>query len=260
MDKIEIYPVLKIRSGKEETITDAVIKEVPVTFFLNEVELTTILCTPEHIPDLAVGHLYTERIIKSVGDISSINVDVKKSLVRVILKDRGFSIEALREAEARDPGCFSTRSYFRVSGDDLLKKIESDQRIGSADIAGLVRDVQKSSTLYAKTGGVHNAALCKRDKVLFFNEDIGRHNAVDKVIGRCINKNISIDDKIVVTSGRISSAVLQKIVRASIPILISRSAPTSEAIRLSNVFGVTLIGFARGKRFNVYSNIHRIVI
>ena len=125
--------------------------------------------------------------------------------------------------------------------------------------SGLVRDVQKCSTLYATTGGVHNAALCNKDEVLFFNEDIGRHNAVDKVIGRCINKNIPIDDKIVVTSGRISSAVLQKIVRASIPILISRSAPTSEAIRLSKVFGVTLIGFARGKRFNVYSNSHRIV-
>ena len=97
--------------------------------------------------------------------------------------------------------------------------------------------------------------LCvTRTKYFFFNEDIGRHNAVDKVIGRCINKNIPIDDKIVVTSGRISSAVLQKIVRASIPMLISRSAPTSEAIRLSKVFGVTLIGFAIGKRFNVYIN------
>lgn len=259
MKKIETHPVLKIRGDKEETITDVVIKEAPVTFFLNEVELTTILCTPEYIPDLAVGHLYTERIIKSVDEIASINFNEKKGLVRVDLKDRKFSIEALREAETIDPGCFSTRTFFRVYGDDLLKKIESDQRISSADVAGLVRDVQKSSTLYAKTGGVHNAALCKRDKVLFFNEDIGRHNAVDKVIGRCINKNISLYDKIVVTSGRISSAVLQKIVRASIPILISRSAPTSEAIRLSKVFGVTLIGFARGKRFNVYSNSHRIV-
>ena len=79
MEKIESYPVLKIRGDQEKTITDVVIKEVPVTFYLNEVELTTILCTPEHITDLAVGHLYTERIIKSVDDIASINYDKKKS-------------------------------------------------------------------------------------------------------------------------------------------------------------------------------------
>ena len=84
MDKIESHPVLKIRGDKEETITDAVIKEVPVTFFLNEVELTTILCTPEYIIDLAVGHLYTERIIKSVDEIASINFNEKKGFVREI--------------------------------------------------------------------------------------------------------------------------------------------------------------------------------
>jgi FdhD protein len=259
MEKIEIHRVLKIRGEKDKTISDEIIREVPFTIFLNGLELVTILCTPEYIPDLAVGYLYTERIIKKADDISSLKFDEKKSSVSVVLTGRNFSAEALREAETIEPGCFSTRSFFRVSGVELLSKVESDQALSRDNIAALIRDVHKSSILYATTGGVHNAALCEPDKLLFFSEDIGRHNAVDKVIGRCINNNISIDDKIIITSGRISSAILQKIVRASVPILISRSAPTSEAIRLSNVFGVTLIGFARGKRFNVYSNSYRII-
>jgi FdhD protein len=259
MEKIETHQILKIRGDEENRISDHVIKEVPITVYLNGLELATILCTPEYVPDLAVGYLYTERIIKNADDISSLKYDEKKSTVRVVLKERNFSAEALREAETIEPGCFSTRSFFRISGVDLLTKVESDLTLGRENLAALVREVQKSSTLYAATGGVHNAALCEPDRVLFFSEDIGRHNAVDKVIGLCINNSISIDDKIIITSGRISSAILQKIVRASVPILISRSAPTSEAVRLSKVFGVTMIGFARGKRFNVYSNSYRIV-
>jgi FdhD protein len=114
------------------------------------------------------------------------------------------------------------------------------------------------SELFKATGGVHGAALCDADNLLIFSEDIGRHNAVDKIFGECILKDISMDNRIIITSGRVSSEILLKVARASIPLLISKSATTNLAVKLANELGVTLIGFVRGERMNVYTHRWRI--
>jgi FdhD protein len=107
---------------------------------------------------------------------------------------------------------------------------------------------------------VHSAALCTEDKILLFYEDIGRHNAIDKILGRCLLESIPTRDRIMITSGRVSSEIISKVINAEIPFLISSSAPTSESIKLARVFGVTLIGFVRGERFNIYSNEWRVKV
>lgn len=259
MNKTEIYPIIKIKGEKRDHLPDEVVTEIPITIFVNDFELATILCTPEDLPDLTAGFLYSEMLINKIDDIISIENDEKKGIVRVSVKE---NINPLKDRVYKrliTPGCFYTQSLFSFSSTNTLKKIESTIKIPGTGIIQIIREMQQRSVLFRKTGGVHTSAICTRDKVLFFNEDIGRHNAMDKVIGRCLHKGVSMDDKVILTSGRVSSAVLLKIVRASIPVLISRTAPTSEAVKLAKVFGVTLICFARGRRFNIYSNAWRII-
>ncbi len=121
-----------------------------------------------------------------------------------------------------------------------------------------MKEFQRRSDLYRTTGGVHSAALCDSEKILVFSEDVGRHNAVDKIFGRCLLEDIPTDDRMVVTSGRISSEILLKVARRRIPLIASKSAPTDLGVKLANDLGITLLGFVRGKRMNVYANRWRI--
>jgi len=123
----------------------------------------------------------------------------------------------------------------------------------------MAKEFQQRSQIFRTTGGVHSAALCDTEGILVFSEDIGRHNAIDKIFGECILRDIPTDDHIIITSGRISSEILLKIAKRNVPILISKAAPTNLGISLANDLGVTLVGFVRGKRMNVYANEWRVV-
>jgi len=114
------------------------------------------------------------------------------------------------------------------------------------------------SRVFKATGGVHSAALCDTQNILVFSEDIGRHNAIDKIFGECILEDIPTDEHLIITSGRVSSEILLKVAKRSIPILISKSAPTNLGVRLADDLGITLIGFVRGERMNVYTNKWRV--
>ena len=118
----------------------------------------------------------------------------------------------------------------------------------------LIKEFNKSSQLFLDTGGVHSCALCDINKIIIFKEDIGRHNALDKVLGKALLEDIDFRDKIILTSGRISSEILIKTAKRQIPVIVSRSAPTSLSIDIAKKLNITLIGFARGKRMNIYSN------
>ncbi len=113
--------------------------------------------------------------------------------------------------------------------------------------------------MYSKTGGVHSAALASENEIFIFKEDIGRHNAIDKVIGEGLKKECVFESKIMISSGRISSEVLFKVQKARIPLLVSQSAPTNQAVKLARDMEITLVGFARGNRMNVYSKEERII-
>jgi FdhD protein len=136
---------------------------------------------------------------------------------------------------------------------------ESHINISPADVLNLVKTFVERSELFQATGGLHSAALCDTEKILLFSEDIGRHNAIDKVFGECILKDIRTDDRIMITSGRISSEILLKVAKRNIPILISKSPPTNLGVKLAEGVGITLIGFARGERMNIYTNGWRVV-
>jgi FdhD protein len=270
LSKTDSLPVLRFRKEREETAQDTLVTEAPLTVYLNGEELVTILCTPEFLVELTVGYLYSEGFIGKKEDIVSLTFDERRPSVAVGTSLR-VDVRELYEKRKRliTPGCIDAAGLEALGPGDLrrdpgaagtepLKFRSLEPSIRAADIQAVLREVNGLAKLYRETGGVHNAALCGGREVLFFSEDIGRHNALDKVIGHSLLEGITLGDKTVITSGRISSPVVMKMARALIPVLVSRSAPTSEAARLAEAFGLTLIGFARGNRFNVYSNGWRI--
>ena len=254
---MENLKILKIKGNGFEQIEDFLVEEVPLTIVANDNELVTLLCSPMDIEDLVTGFLFTSGLITKKDDLKRIKIDKKRWTVYVehiedvLMKGRTFK-------RVYTSGCGKGTLFYNAF--DLIKreKNTSDLKISKNFIFTLMKDFQNNSHLFKKTGGVHSAALADKKKMLAFKDDIGRHNAIDKVIGFCLNKDILLKDKILLTSGRISSEVLFKAQKVGFPIIISRSAPTNQAVKLAQEMKITLIGFVRGHSMNIYSEPERV--
>ncbi len=257
-DRIENLSVVRIVGQKKKEAKDAVIREIPLTIFLNNKELITLLCTPENLKYLAVGFLSSEGFIKNRKDIKKLVLDEEKGMAWIEVKENKDFVKKLMFKRLITSGCGKGTTFYSAVDAAVSKKIDSKKNISFQQVTNLVNRIQQSSLLYRSTGGVHSAALCNEEDILIFSEDIGRHNAIDKIFGECILKDIPTEDKIVITSGRVSSEILLKVAKKNIPIIISRSAPTNLAVKLATKLGVTVIGFARGKRMNIYANDWRV--
>jgi len=253
MRTFDEIPIIRISDGNAEKKTDAVVTEEPLTIIANGVELATIICTPENQRELVVGFLFSERRIADGSDILTLEMDEGRGVARVGTKVREGVDAPQAVSRVITPGCFFYTAY--VEG---VEEVRSNLSVTSAQILSLIGSSVKQSALYQGTGGVHSAALCMPERVIVFREDIGRHNAIDKIIGHCLLNHIPMTDHLLLTSGRISSAVTAKIINARIPIVASSSAPTTEGVHLAHKFGITLVGFARGKRISVYAGASRI--
>lgn len=232
---MEKVAITKIRGNIKETVEDVVTEEIPFTLVVGGQELVTLLCSPSDLEDLVRGFLFTSGLIRKIDEVKKIVLNNEQWTAYIEIVDSAVDI--------------MHRS-----------KIVSDLKIKSSYVNALMTDFQKKSQEYLETGGVHSAALADEKEILVFREDIGRHNAIDKVIGHTILKNNSFQKKILITSGRISSEVLFKVRKCSIPIVISKSAPTNQALKHAREMDITLLGFARGKRMNIYSGEKRITI
>lgn len=257
-ERTEYLPIVQIIEETKEIKTDVVVRELPLTIFLNNKELVTLLCTPENLRDLAVGFLYSEGILQSKEEIDKMALDKRRGIIWIEIKGDKDFIKKLMFKRLIPSGCGQGATFYKVADATSCKEVDSDLRISSQSALNLAKKMQQQSQLYKATGGVHSAALCDNSELLVFSEDIGRHNAIDKIFGKCLLEGINTDNKIILTSGRISSEILLKVAKRNIPIIISRSAPTNLAIKLANKLKVTLIGFARGKRINIYANYFRI--
>ena len=138
--------------------------------------------------------------------------------------------------------------------------IDSDIKVDWRKILGFFSILNEGSEFFRKTGGVHSCALCSCDDILISHEDVGRHNAIDKVIGESVLTDLSLDDKILINSGRISSEMTIKTIKKNIPILVSRSAPTALSVSIAKQFNLTLIGFVRENRMNIYNGHERLIV
>lgn len=237
------FSVLKIRGERpRNTVEDMVATEFPLTIVLNEEELTTLLCTPKDLEYLAVGFLASKGFIKGREDIKEVIVDDKRGKVKV---------------ETKEKKEINRRLLFKQTPKTIIQ-VNSRLEIEEGQIFSLVDKFQGLSPLFRITGGVHTAALCSEEEILTQSDDIGRHNAIDKVFGKCILKDILTDDRIMITSGRISHDILLKVAMRKIPVIISVSAPTDMAVELAASWGITLIGFARERRMNIYTESWRV--
>lgn len=245
----ERYEFQKWESHDAETIV-----ETPVLLTVNGEAWITFMCTPVNLEALAVGFLFNEGIIEKMDEVTDVRVCEHGDNVDVWLNRSVQQPVSWR----RTSGCTGG-----VTAVDLLAKpdisFNGDQpKVSPEAIGHLVEMLFESQELYRETGGVHTSALCDGEKVLLSAEDIGRHNTLDKIAGLCLMDNVWPETRILITTGRISSEMLQKAARLHAPILISRTSPSSLSIEMAERYGITLIGYARRGRFNVYTNIQRI--
>ena len=246
INKTERLPILRVtEKGKDNTV-DEVVTEFPLSITLNSHEVVTLLCSPANLKYLAIGFLFSEGLIKSKDDIKEIVVDDERGVVQV--KTTGsLSLPSFRPLITSGGG--RAPFYHHAQA-----KVESDIEISAQEVFALIDEFVQRSAVFKATAGVHSAALCDTKSILVFSEDIGRHNALDKIFGECLIKDIPTAGRLVITSGRVSSEMLLKVAKRDVPLLISKSAPTNMGVRLASDLGITLIGFARGKRMNIYAN------
>ncbi len=245
----EQYEFQKWKSFDAETIV-----ETPVSLTVNGEVWITFMCTPIHLEALAVGFLYNEGIIEEMAEVADVKVCEHGDNVDVWLNHAAQQPTSWR----RTSGCTGG-----VTAVDLLAKpnisLSRVNFVVEPDAVGrLVEMLFESQSLYRETGGVHTSALSDGEKILVSAEDIGRHNTLDKIAGLCLMNNIFPEKRILITTGRISSEMLQKAARLNAPILISRTSPSSLSIEMAERYGITLIGYARKHRYNVYSNSQRV--
>jgi FdhD protein len=250
--------IIRIDKSGRKNYQDEVSDEIPLTIHLDGKELLTLLCSPESLKEFSAGFLYSAGIIKSINDINTITIDSQRWISHVELKNKTEAAQFMFK-RMYTSGCGRGVLFYNTL--DLLhrRKINSNLKIHSAKITELMASFQNSSTAFKQTGGVHSCALSDGENILIFKEDIGRHNALDKVIGEALFKGLDMRDFVVLTSGRVSSEIVLKAGKTRSPFLISRSAPTDQAVKLSKDLNLTLIGFVRGERMNVYAGQERII-
>jgi len=229
-------PVSRITKGSRNNIEDLVARELPITIILNNREMVTLPCSPKDLDHLAIGYLVSEGLINGKGEIEKVLVNEQAGTVEV---------ETGGDKSASRP-------------DKKVNKIESRLTISSDEVFDLMDKFIRRSEVFEATGGVHSAALCDRQSIIAFKEDIGRNNAIDKLFGECVLNDIPVDERAAIVSCRISSEILLKIARRKVPVIISKSPPTDLGVKLADEFGITLLGFVRGKRMNAYTHDWRI--
>jgi FdhD protein len=246
----------RISAKERQKVCGQVVREMPLTIRLNGKELLTTLCSPDSLEYLVMGILSAEGYISDRGDVTSLKIDSDSNAADVTTGiEIDFGKKSLKPLVA---SCGIKGS----SGLDLLTTLKPaafSVAVTTLQVQSLVKFFLHSSVVYAATHGVHSAALCAPEKILIFKEDIGRHNALDKVFGAALLQGTSLNDKIVITSGRISSEILLKVAARGVQVLISKAPPTDLGVRLANRLNVTLVKAVPGVDLIVYSGDARVI-
>lgn len=258
-ESLSIFPIEKIREDRREREKNFIIAERPVTIFLNDKEIITLLATPEYLKELAVGFLLTEGWLREDKPVESIAED-PAGTVRIKVKYRTPLAEKFFLKRTITSGCGRGVIYYNVLDALGMPKIRSGQKIGGGLIYDLMQELNRRSLLYHQSGSVHGAAIADREGIKIFCEDIGRHNAVDKVLGSAFLQGYSPAGKILLTTGRVSSEILVKAAKRRIPFIFSYSGPTDLAVKMAQEVGITLAGYIRGRRMKIYAHQQRIKI
>ena len=247
-------------SGIDQTgakIDTSVTVERALTIFLNSQEIVTAMTINDYPEYLAVGYLLNQNMLLADDVVESVDYDEELSIV-VVRTTRKTNYEKKLKKKVQTSGC----AQGTVFG-DLMEALEDvslpDTELRTSWLYKLASEINTTPSLYLEAGAIHGCVLAREDVPLVYMEDVGRHNAVDKIAGWMFNEKISPSDKIFYTTGRLTSEMVIKTVRMGIPILISRSGFTAWGVELARKANLTLIGRARGKRFVALAGEKRIV-
>jgi FdhD protein len=243
---------ISLHGGTTKPIDDEIVDEVLACISVNGRELATFMCSPNELDKLALGFLYNEGIIESMKDVASLHLS-KSDCVEIFLNKEFTPPERLIVTAGCGGG---------VTFDDFSKRHDPlilDTRIAPEELSALMKQVHLGAELYQRSGGIHTAALADADQILIQVEDLGRHNCVDKIAGAALQRNISTRGKILLTSGRISSEMINKARRLETPIVCSRTSPTSLSVRLAQAWNVTLVAYMVQDRMRIYSHPERVL-
>ena len=240
-----------------ENIKLPVVKEIPLTIYLNKQEIVTAM-TLGDMPDLlAVGYLLNQNMLKRDDVISGIDYDDDLQVV-IVRTERKTNYEQKMEKKIRTSGCAVGTVYGDIMDDFSSVNLDKKTKIKTSWIYTISKKVNTRPSLYLKAGALHGCVLCQKDSPLIYVEDVGRHNAVDKIAGWMFLNKENANDKIFYTTGRLTSEMVIKTVQMGIPILISRSGFTEAGVRLAREAGLTLIGRAKGKRMIIANGVDRV--
>jgi len=260
MRKVEIVR-LDVSTKTSKKVTDYVAEEVPLHLFVNTTYWATILCSPSNLKELAVGHLLSEGILKSTAEIEEVNLREHENCCYVKLKpevnvENRLNISRLHARVIRS-ACGSSAAY---QYSPKPAKIKSNLTVKAEVVFNSVKQLNFKAELFRQTGGVHAAAIYKADgSLVALAEDVGRHNAVDKVIGMAALSKTDFGECFLASSGRLSGEVVFKAAKIGLPIVASLAAALDSGTAMAEAADLTLAGFVRGKRMNIYSAPERIV-
>tara|TARA_X000000950_G_scaffold109400_1_gene137860 strand:- start:631 stop:1521 length:891 start_codon:yes stop_codon:yes gene_type:complete len=235
-----------------------VVTEKPLTIYLNRQEIVTAMTLGDRPQQMAVGFLYNQSMLQHGDQITAIDYDEELSVV-IVRTAHETNYEAKLQKKIRTSGCAQGTVFGDIMDRFDKIKLNLDMRISTRQLMHLSKAINTAPSLYLTAGAIHGCVLCTADRPLIYVEDIGRHNAVDKIAGYMFMDNIAPEDKLFYTTGRLTSEMVIKTVLMGISVLVSRSGFTEAGVRLARQAGLTLIGRAKGSRFVALSGQQRII-
>ncbi len=237
----------KVRGERVEEVAGEVVREQPVTVYVNGDRFLTLLCSPMKIEALVVGYLWMEKVIGGLDEVARVEVSTVDGRADVTLTH---PVELPTE-RILTSGCGGGIT-FRIDH-RLFPRLHSRLQVRPEQLAARMKDLFNAAVHYHASRGIHGAALSDGDELLVLAEDVGRHNAVDKVKGEALLRGIGTADRILLSTGRISSEMLLKAARMGVPIVASRTSPTEMAVALAEQLNVTVCGYVRPDGLNLYA-------
>ena len=243
--------------ASDQPVNLPVVAERPLTIYLNGQEIVTAMSLGDHIRELAVGFLYNQNMLSADDVITDIDIDLDIDVV-VVRTEKQTNYESKLKKKIRTSGCAQGTVFGDIMDRFEQISLNPDVRLSVSQLMALSKTINTAPSLYLKAGAIHGCVLCTPERPVAYVEDIGRHNAVDKIAGHMFLNGISGHDKVFYTTGRLTSEMVIKTVIMNIPILVSRSGFTEAGVRLAREAGLTLIGRAKGSRFVALSAPERI--
>lgn len=251
--------IQKAKGELLESVDDQVVREIPLTIHYNHEEIATLLCSPSQTEELVYGFLLNEGFIRFPEDVYEIRHDPADHLVWVEGKPCHLQKELMSKRFV-SACCGKSRASFCFANDVLMvKPLTSTLSISLQDAYSYGEFLQSHLPLFHSTGGVHSGGIGYAGKVLLTSYDIGRHNVFDKLSGSAFRSGLSLENHVIFFSGRVSSEILLKVAKMNVPILIARGAPTDLALSQAVALNITVVGFAREHRLNIYTCSERII-